>query len=220
MIVLSERFRSLWWVYCLPSLPCSLMSFLVIFGNGFCSQARLLVYCHCVFLFITVSYFAPAGCHVNSVLVLWCEYMLSLSLWLSLPLWCAAIIMVGPRAVRPRPPRVVRPPAAPAAPPRAPRRLHRAPLVHPPPGFIFAGLPKRKCMDLSVFLFGWFYVPSIWNLWWLWVYVVPSFAIGDGFFPLVSREVATRNWKRRKVIHDRLLGRIPGACLLFSLLLV
>jgi hypothetical protein len=35
--------------------------------------------------------------------------------------------------------------------------------------------------------------------------------IGDGFFPIVSREVAARNRKRRKVIHDRLCGRIPGA---------
>jgi hypothetical protein len=42
--------------------------------------------------------------------------------------------------------------------------------------------------------------------------------IGDGFFPIVSREVATRNRKRRKVTHDRWLGRIPGACPLFALL--
>jgi hypothetical protein len=49
---------------------------------------------------------------------------------------------------------------------------------------------------------------------------VPVAPIGDGFFPLVSREVATKNRKRRKVIHDRLLGRIPGACLLFTFVLV
>jgi hypothetical protein len=124
--------------------------------------------------------------------------------------------MVGPCDVPPRPPRVVQPPPAP---PRAPRRHHRAPLVHPPPGFIFAGLPKRKCMDLFVFF--WMVLCSF-HLTFLMasMYVVPSVAIGDGFFPLVSRQVATRNRKRRKVIHDRLLGRIPGACLLFTLLLV
>jgi hypothetical protein len=44
--------------------------------------------------------------------------------------------------------------------------------------------------------------------------------IGDGFFPIVSREVATRNRKRRKVIHDRQRGRIPGACLVLVLMLL
>jgi hypothetical protein len=39
--------------------------------------------------------------------------------------------------------------------------------------------------------------------------------IGDGFFLIVSREVAARNRKRRKVIHDRLRGRIPGADIIF-----
>ncbi|XP_071675019.1 uncharacterized protein [Lolium perenne] len=33
----------------------------------------------------------------------------------------------------------------------------------------------------------------------------------DGFFPVVSPEVATRNRKRRKVIHDRQRGRTPDA---------
>jgi hypothetical protein len=46
-----------------------------------------------------------------------------------------------------------------------------------------------------------------------------GFPIGDGFFPVVSPEVATRNRKRRKIIHDRLRGRIPGDCLLFTVLL-
>jgi hypothetical protein len=52
------------------------------------------------------------------------------------------------------------------------------------------------------------------------VHDVSVFPIGDGFFPIVSPEVATRNRKRRKVIHDRLRGRIPGAGLVFSNVLV
>jgi hypothetical protein len=47
--------------------------------------------------------------------------------------------------------------------------------------------------------------------------ILPFFTfVGDGFFPIVSREVATRNRKRRKVIHDRQCGRIPGACLVLT----
>ncbi|KAM0832056.1 hypothetical protein ACQ4PT_065142 [Festuca glaucescens] len=43
------------------------------------------------------------------------------------------------------------------------------------------------------------------------VHGVAGFPIGDGFFPIVSAEVATRNRKRRKVIHDRQRGRILDA---------
>jgi hypothetical protein len=51
------------------------------------------------------------------------------------------------------------------------------------------------------------------------VRAVAGSPVGDGFFPVVSPEVATRNRKRRKVIHDRQRGRTPGCCLLFPLLL-
>jgi hypothetical protein len=52
------------------------------------------------------------------------------------------------------------------------------------------------------------------------VHVASVIPIGDCFFPIVSPEVSSRNRKRRKVIHDRLRGRIPGADLLISLVLI
>lgn len=52
------------------------------------------------------------------------------------------------------------------------------------------------------------------------MHIVGVGTIGDGFFHVVSPEVAARNRKKRRVIHNRLKGRIPGAYLVLILVLL
>ena len=94
--------------------------------------------------------------------------------------------------------------------PRASRRKGSCSLVLGY-GYISSGRPKRKCTAL-LFIFPWSHVVML-------PYSCVCFcalfviAIDDGFFPVLSSEVTSANRKKRKLIHDRWLGRIPGAYL-------
>ena len=106
-------------------------------------------------------------------------------------LWLITITMVGRRPVPPKVPFVL--PAV---------------LFHVPP------FRKRKCRSYVslLFLSFFFALCSV-----MCTFVLCATTIDDGFFPVVSREVAAANRKKRIVIHNREMHRIcrkratPGA---------